>query len=107
MDKSKLGEVPSQRSEGGKESGCTLLLRGVCHRTPARGRVAHSPFSNIDHFKGSGKHCSKCSFRADPDGLCWDLAKVPDTPLLSPSPQEGFYFAAVSRPAAARQRGSL
>lgn len=48
--------------------------------------------SAIEDFIGSGKHCWKCGFRTEPDGFCWDLAKVSDTPLLSPVPSGGLVF---------------
>lgn len=92
MDNSRAGGGPGARQRGREGVGAHPLLRGVCRRAPARGRVAHSPLSNIENFMGSGKRCSKCSFRTEPDGVCWDLAKVPDTPLLSTVPSGGFVF---------------
>lgn len=88
-------ELNELRSEEGKESGCTLLLMGcgcVCHRAPACGRVARSPFRKMGGFYRFQKCCMKRRFWSEPGAFCWDPAKVPDMPLLSPVPAGGLVF---------------
>lgn len=88
-------ELNEFQSEEGKESGCTLPLMGcgcVCHHAPACSRVAHSPFRKMGGFYRFQKHCMKCRFWREPGAFCWDPAKFPDTPFLSPVPAGGLVF---------------